>query len=54
MILKVEVTLKEQDYDVHYTTEAMIENEDEARILGIQFAQLYAAFAEGMAETETA
>lgn len=52
VILKVEMTLKEQDYDLRYSTEAMVETEDEARQLGSTFAELYAAFADGMSEVE--
>ena len=54
MILKVEMTLKERDYDIRYVTEAMVEDTDEARQLGAQFAELYEAFAAGMAEAESA
>ena len=52
MILKVEMKLKEQDFDICYTTEAIVETTDEARQLGASFAELYAAFADGMAEIE--
>jgi hypothetical protein len=50
MILKVQMTLKDQDCDITYTTEGMVETDEEARQLGITFAELYAAFAQGMDE----
>jgi hypothetical protein len=54
VILKVEMILKDQDCDMHYSTEAMVETTDEARAMGETFAELYAAFVEGLNERESA
>jgi hypothetical protein len=52
VILKAEVTLRHGGYDVTYSTESMVETEDEARAMGVTFAELYAACEAGMAEAE--
>jgi hypothetical protein len=52
VILKVEMILKDQDCDMRYSTETMIETAEEAHAEGERFAELYAAFADGLNEVE--